>query len=85
VTTDPAYSASLPGGDPSLVSDFGYAYSLDNGSVTGSGSKGNGSTIVIGGVPEPSTLTLALCAIASLPVVSIVRRRRSRKVGLHAA
>lgn len=85
VTTDPAYSASLPGGYPSIVTNFGYAYSLDSGSVTGSGSAGNGFTIVIGGVPEPSTLTLALCAIATLPVVSFFRRRRSRKVGLHAA
>ena len=63
MTTDPAYSASLPGGDPSLVSDFGYAYSLDNGSVTGSGSKGNGFTIVIGGVPEPSTFAMVCISL----------------------
>jgi len=81
VTTDPAYSSTLPGGYPSfLTNGVTYSWTLDGGSSSANGSSGP-ITFQQGGVlaPEPSTAIAPLCVIAALPIVWFVRVRLRRR------
>ena len=86
VTTDTTYSASLPDGYPTYLTT-GVSYSdMTEGSATNIGmTTSTGLSLIQGGVPEPSTLAYAICALASLPVVSFFKRWRPRLVGRPAA
>jgi hypothetical protein len=81
VTTNTEYSESLPGGYPTYLTDgVSYADSV-SGSANNTGQSGSSLMLQQGGVPEPSTMTYALCAVGALPVVHFVRRRRPRAQG----
>jgi hypothetical protein len=86
VTTDSEYSTTLPGSYPSfLTSGVSDSYNV-SGFVSGPTSQPpTNVTLIEGGVPEPSTLVYALCAIASLPAIRLARKRRSRTRGLKTA